>query len=77
MTQSYIHFRKVTLAAVWAEDGRVAGWDARRPLRKLWPATDGGSLSQRADNGDSERWLDKRDIQEAKWTELEVRWCGE
>lgn len=44
---------------MWAKDGRVACWDARRPLRKLWRVPGGGSVYQRADNGDGERWLDK------------------
>lgn len=43
-TQSYIPFRKVTLAAVWAVGGMTApGRGARRPLRRLWQPSDGGS----------------------------------
>lgn len=33
---AYIHFRKVTLAGVWAVEGRGACWEARRPLRRFW-----------------------------------------
>lgn len=52
-------------------------WDARRPLRKLWQATDGGSLHQRGDNGNGKRWLNKRDIQEVESIELKDRSCAE
>lgn len=60
MTQPYSHFRKVTLVATWAVDGKVAGWDARRPLKMFEQATDGGSLHPRGNGRDDARWLDKR-----------------
>ena len=62
---------------MWAVDGRVAAGMPGGQLRKLWQATDGGSLHQRGDAGNGKRWLNKRDIPEVESTELKDRSCVE
>lgn len=56
---AYIHFRKVTLAGVWAAEGRVACWEARRPLRKFWQQQRVVACTKTGDCGDGRRWLGK------------------